>query len=207
MLTHDKIHHKVIALCVSAVIISSCGVGTNFENKPAGDTIVKTHVPQGTKQKSFIDSVADQDSLGITQVKRYSPLANIYPFNGKLSLKGDTIWYRNGERPLVIIDATDETVCSWKHLLVFNKQGKCTDNLTIESDCDEDYSSDFIRKSYNVSGATSFSTTETFIHRKEGQRDKVTVTQQFYRINNNGKIIALKKKVKKFTQPENSEDI
>ncbi|HZX57090.1 MAG TPA: hypothetical protein VFE54_00125 [Mucilaginibacter sp.] len=160
-----------------------------------------------TKQKSFLDSVADQDSLGTAQIKRYTPLANIYPFNGKLAFKGDTVWYRNRQYPLVIIDVSDEAVCSWKHLMVFNQQRKCTASLTIESDCDEDYSSDFTRMAFNISGPASFSTTETFINRGEGQRDKVTVTQQFYRINNDGKIIALNKKVKKFTQPENSEDI
>jgi hypothetical protein len=86
-------------------------------------------------------------------------------------------------------------------------QEKCTASLSIESDCDEDYSSNFTRMSYNISGPVSFSTSETFVSRNEGKRDKVTVTQQFYRINGDGKIIALNKKVKIFTQPENSEDI
>lgn len=206
MQIRNKRGHRIIVLFI-LVLISSCHANTHSKEKSPGDTAVKANPVPVARQKSFLDSVVSQDILDTAQVKRYSKLANIYPFNGKLWFKGDTVWYRNGKYPFAIVDVSDNAVCSWKHLLVFDQRGKCRGALTVESDCDEDYSSDFVRMSYDITGPVSFSTTETYIKRAEGQRDKVTVTQQFYRIDNEGKIVTLNKKVKKFTQAENSEDI
>lgn len=139
-------------------------------------------------QKDFLDSVLVKMDLSFDQVKVH---ANIDPIYDKddAQFSGDTVWFRNGKRPLAIISYDDHGL-SKKFLLVFNKHGRCTAALMVGMEGDVDGGFDSISLNYRIFDNETFVTTETWKH-KEGKKDnKVTVTEQYYWINNKGNIMA-----------------
>jgi len=158
-----------------------------------------------TANSGFLDSVASQSDLSFAQVKKHTSIDTIY-YQKNSTFAGDTVYYRDSAHPLVVLLHDDHLVCLKKLLLVFGDGEKCTDNLLIETDCDIDYSTDSSELSYKILSDTSFITTETLTERNEGQKDKITVTEQFYKISDKGKIIALNKKSHQFTRDRNPED-
>lgn len=78
---------------------------------------------------------------------------------------------------------------------------KNTAALLVETDCDEDYSTDFSRLYYKVFNKNLFYIREVMHIRNKGEKTKVTFTDKFYKINNLGKIDSLNKKPANLTVP------
>jgi hypothetical protein len=150
-------------------------------------------------QKDFLDSVLVKMDLSFDQVKAHAKLDTIYD-KDEAQFSGDTVWFRSGKRPLAII-SYDNGGMSKKFLLVFNRRGKCTAILMVGMDGDVDGGFDAISLNYKIFDNDTFSTTETWKH-KEGKKDnKVTVTEQYYWINNKGSIMAQNNTVHSFLRP------
>ena len=155
------------------------------------------HPPYST----FFDSVFNQVDLSFTQV-RHRTLINGTYFTSRSTFTGDIIYYRNSNYPIVILKYNDGLVCTKKILLVYDKKlMKNTAALLVETDCDEDYSTDFSRLYYKVFNKNLFYIREVMHIRNKGEKTKVTFTDKFYKINNLGKIDSLNKKPANLTVP------
>ncbi len=187
---------KPIALFVLILCLNACKQTSPQDKTHSGSLIYER----------FLDSVKAQARLPISQVERYVPLAKIEYYTKQTTFEGDTIWYRNSKHMFVIIRYDDHAVCLRKLLLVLNESGECTASLTVETGCDIDGSTDSWDWSYKIFNDTSFSRTETYTKRAGRKDDLIIVTEQFYKISNQGEIIPLYKKTHSFTRPKNSED-
>src|SRR5579862_5367439 len=117
------------------------------------------------RQKDFLDSVLVKMDLSFDQIKEHSNIDTIYD-KDDAEFSGDTVWFRNGKRPLAVI-RYDDRGRSKRFLLVFNRKGKCTASLMVEMDGDVDGGFDSVSLSYRIFDNNNFSTTETWKH-KEG---------------------------------------
>ncbi|MBS1521727.1 MAG: hypothetical protein JST50_12070 [Bacteroidetes bacterium] len=143
---------------------------------------------------TFLDSIFNQANLSFAQIKHHTLIDNVY-FTTKSTFTGDTIYYRNSNYPIVILKYNDGLVCSKKILLVYDKKTmKNTAELLVETDCDEDYSTDFSRLSYKIFNNNQFYTREVRHIRNNGKKTKIAFNDRFYHINNSGKIESLNKK-------------
>jgi hypothetical protein len=151
------------------------------------------------RQKNFLDSVLVKMDLSFDQVKTHVNIDPAYD-RDDAQFSGDTVWFRTGKHPLAII-SYDSGGINKKFLLVFNKRGKCTAILMVGMDGDVDGGFDAISLNYKIFDNDTFCTTETWKH-KEGKKDnKVTVTEQYYWINNKGSIMAQNNMVHSFLGP------
>jgi hypothetical protein len=121
-------------------------------------------------KRTFFDSVAEQMDLSFNQVRRHAKIENGY-FTPKSTFSGDTIFYPHSGFPLVIIRNNDGLVCSYKLLLVYNRGAKeNTACKLVETDCDEDYSSDYSQLSFKVFNSKQFFTREVDYIRDPGKK-------------------------------------
>jgi len=151
------------------------------------------------RQKTFLDSVLVKMNLSFRQITQHTNLYTFY-YKEHVKFSGDTVWFRNGKRPLAVIRYDDRGL-SKKFLLVFNKHGECTSSLMVGMDGDLDGGFDSIVLNYKVLSSSTFSTTETWTHREGEKNDKVMVTEQFYWIDNKGAIMAQNNTIHSFTRP------
>jgi len=158
-----------------------------------------------TANSGFLDSIASKSNLSFAQIKTHTSIGDIY-YKKNSTFAGDTVYYPNSKHPLAVLLHDDHLVCLKKILLVFGHDEKCNDKLLIETGCEVDHSTDSSQLSYKISSDTSFSTTETLTERNRGEKDKITVTEQFYEVNKKGKIIALNKKAKQFSRDRDPEN-
>jgi hypothetical protein len=174
------------------------GAGKNYRDSAGGkkDPVRKIN---RHPQKNFLDSVLMKMELSFDQIKEHINLDSTY-YLGDVQFFGDTVWFRNSKRPLAVVQYDGKGVKE-KVLLVFNKKGKCTASLMVGMDSDVDGGFDEIVLDYKIFGNNSFATTETWTHREGRKNDKITITEQFYWINNRGRIMAQNNIVHSFLRP------
>ncbi len=180
-------------------ILVDWGTGKNSQDAP-GKKKAPTKKTNRHPQKDFLDSVLTKMELSFDQIKEHINLDSTY-YLGDVQFFGDTVWYRNGKRPLAVVQYDGQGV-SEKVLLVFNKKGICTASLMVGMDSDVDGGFDSIVLDYKIFSNYSFATTETWTHREGRKNDKITITEQFYWINNRGRILAQNNIVHTFTRPK-----
>jgi hypothetical protein len=149
--------------------------------------------------KDFLDSVRAKMHLTFSKIEQYAVVDSTY-YKEHARFIGDTVWYRNGKRPLAVIRYNDKGI-SKKLLLVFNRRGDCTASLIVGMNGNAD-SFDSINLDYKIIDNNSFSTTETWTYRGGSMNDKITVTKQFYQINKKGRIMAQNNIIRSFTKPK-----
>ena len=176
-----------------------------------GDSCHNNLKANSKHKKTFFDSVAAQLDLSFKQVRRHTDIDSGY-FTAKSKFTGDTIYYALSKFPLAIIRNEDGLVCSYKFLLVYNRHTReNTACYLVETDCDEDYGTDFSRLSFKIFNETQFFTREVTYTREQGKKTRVTVDDRFFQIDDKGKIERLKSapagvNVPVYVQPENIDD-
>lgn len=143
---------------------------------------------------NFMDSVDARDKLSLQQIAANTILDSTYR-KVESSFAGDTLYRARNKYPVAIIRYNDGKVCSNKFLLVFKANGVNADYTEIETDCDEDNSTNYSRLSFKVLTDTSFYTRELFYKKLPGDSMRTTVTTRHYIINSEGMLEAVKEDV------------
>jgi hypothetical protein len=162
------------------------------------------HQAKPNSAKTFFDSVSAKMELSTQQIlsrtlmdKGLTKVQDSFNPDRKPTFSGDTIYYADSKQPIVIIDYSDNLVSTQKYLLVYHGQKNvaCKQvNLSI----DVDYSTDDTQYDYTMVGNNSFYITTTDTQRKGREheaKDKQTITQQYFKISDDGKIDSLPRKV------------
>ena len=151
-------------------------------------------------QKDFLDSVAAKMKFTYSRMKDYMSLDSTF-YKEHIKFSGDTVWFRNGRRPLAIIGYSVGGI-NKKLLLVFNRHGQCTASLMVGMNGDVDGGYDSVILDYKIIDDHSFQTTETWTYKGGKKYDEVTITKQFYRINKKGSILAQDNVIRSFNRPK-----
>jgi hypothetical protein len=137
----------------------------------------------------FIDSISKRYELTIDQLKKNTTINKDYFNSTNCKFIGDSIFgFSNASKyffATIIYD--DGSVCRNKFLLVFSfNNGSCSDNMLVETDCDEDESSEEYRKiTYGLQNDSSFFTIESINNHKQNSLKDIKKT---WKINSLGKI-------------------
>lgn len=151
-------------------------------------------------QKDFLDSVAAKMKFTYSRIKDYTNLDSA-SYKQHVRFSGDTVWFRNGSRPLAVIRYAVGGM-NKKLLLVFNRHGECTASLMVGMDGDIDGGFDSVFLDYKIIDDNSFQTIETWTYKGGKKYDEVTVTKQFYHINKKGSILAQDNIIRSFNKPK-----
>ena len=177
----------------------------------SGPSCHSNHKGDPKRKTTFFDSVASKMSLDFSQMQRHAQINSSY-FTAKSKFTGDTIYYPHSAFPLIIVHNDDGQVCSYNFLLVYNGHTKVnTACHLVETDCDEDYSSDFHQLSFKIFNKAQFFTREVAYIRQSGKKTRVIVNDRFFQIDEKGKIDRLKSapvgvNVPIFVQPDDIDD-
>jgi len=153
-----------------------------------------------TPSSKFLDSVLAKADISLSFIKNHTLIREY--FTEKSKFTGDTVYFRDSDHPVVIMEYSDGMVCSKKFLLVYQRNTlKNTACKLVETDCDEDDASNYNRISFGIFNHTYFYTRDVWYIRDEGAKTKVTVDDQFYHFGKNGKIVLLSHKPPGITVP------
>ncbi|WP_448699428.1 hypothetical protein ACFGVR_20720 [Mucilaginibacter sp. AW1-3] len=184
------------AVFVTAMLFCCFGCGNTNT-----DTSDKSTVAIQQKNKTpltFLDSVEAQMKLSSKQILRHTIIDSAFLKNAwgdTTAFTGDTVYKISPDRAIVILSYSDHRVCSEKFLLIYNTKNivKNTAYELIETNCDEDVSASYGVMNYKIVNPNLFYVKDIYIERLK-KKDKVTVTQNFFKVTEKGLIKKISEK-------------
>ena len=190
-----KISNALFINAIFILLITSC-------KNPAGERTISHKSSQATGiHPAFFDKVLAQDTLSYGLLSKCVKIDRA-SLDEKAVFTGDTIYFINTARPILVIDA-HTPVCTYKYIFVYdNKPPGNKEAILAGIDCDEDFDADYTRSKFKiVNDSTIYVETEDS-ERKPDNQTKITVTGMFYGISKNDKIHLLRS-----TAPKVSYDV
>lgn len=164
----------------------------NVSDKNIPENSISSKIHLGNSQKfptKFIDSISKHYILPIDQLKKNTTLNKDYFNSTNCKFIGDSILFFSNTSKYFIatIIYDDGAICRNKFLLVFSfNNGSNTDNMLVETDCDEDESSEEYRKiTYGLQNDSTFFTIESINNHKQNSLKDI---KKIWKINSFGKI-------------------
>jgi hypothetical protein len=180
----------MITACVGYILVCSC---RSPDKNPPANTRQNSAATKTIQKPTFIDSIMSKTDISRAQLKRH--LLDTGYFSNYTHFAGDTVYYPNSDYRIVILSMGYRGVCLEKYLLVYRKNSlKNTACMRVETDCDIDYGIYYSKLDYKIFNNTQFYTRDAWYEVYQVPKLKITVTDQFYKINADGKIDSLKQK-------------
>lgn len=194
---------KVISLCISLLVFSclsknrkSVNANSNEQNIDKNASMKQKKADDIPKKKSFLDSVLAGSDFTWGQMRSHTLLDEKYFIRNSI-FTGDTVYFRDSERPIVIIRCDDRQVCLYYYMFIFTRNGfKNTDFKMVKTGCDEEQDVSSWSLDYTIVNDSIFYLKKIYTERAEGKEDKIKVVKHLYKININGKIDSAVENVK-----------
>jgi hypothetical protein len=158
----------------------------------SGINFHKTHdtISRSTALVSFFDSVESHVVLSHDQIKTHTTIDSTYwtKLLHRAVFYGDTIYFRMGKHPLVVLNYSDSVVCSYKFLLIFDSAGKINyDYAIVDSRCDDDGGEIYTTLSYEIVNDTTILTKKTSYDRRKGKNNRAVSKDKYLYVGKDGK--------------------
>lgn len=186
----------ILKLSTAILLVLGCHQPKKVENNTEATPLTLRHIDssrviQSEEEKikqSILDSILHKLEFSSEQIRRSTIIDSIYLLPNS-SFSGDTVYHFNKQYSMALINYNDGSLCLYKFLLIYRSNDLVnTDYKIVETDCDEDYSSNYRKRSFKILNDTSFSINEVFYERLPNKKTDTTVTTQLCVINGRGKI-------------------
>src|ERR1700748_2757095 len=117
---------------------------------PAGEHAISHKSPRAAGINSaFFEKVLAQDTLSYGLLSKYVRIDRA-SLDEKVIFTGDTIYFQDSARPILVIDALTP-VCTYKYIFLYDdKRPKNKEAILAEIACDEDFDADYTRLKYKI---------------------------------------------------------
>lgn len=144
------------------------------------------------RKNGVLDSIFLKLDLSASQIRLHTNIDTVF-LRPTSSFSGDTVYYVNDKYAVAVIIYDDGLVCLNKFLVVFRIADIVNTDLILgETQCDEDESSDYSRRTFKFINDSSFIVDDVYYERTPGHKTKVDLEKSTYEINRSGKLDLVK---------------